>query len=103
MASSLGGVDGCLVFAITIELLLPELGAAIPPAPNNMLNSHPLLVRQPDAHPIGGSLTRSRGGLSLRNRGAYRYNPGTQTLVHYIDNSGRTSRLGHSPNNLLHK
>ncbi|XP_078340185.1 E3 ubiquitin-protein ligase HUWE1-like isoform X5 [Crassostrea virginica] len=48
---------------------------AIPPAPINVMSSHPLLVRQPDGHPMGIQ-RRGRG----RREASCRYNPTTQTL-----------------------
>ncbi|KAK3102129.1 hypothetical protein FSP39_009035 [Pinctada imbricata] len=47
----------------------------IPPAPSNVLPSHPLLVRQPDTHSGGMTRVHRRG-----QRGTCRYNPSTQTL-----------------------
>ncbi|XP_061178702.1 E3 ubiquitin-protein ligase HUWE1-like [Saccostrea echinata] len=51
---------------------------AIPPAPVNVMSSHPLLVRQPEGHTVMGvqRLHRGRG----RREASCRYNPTTQTL-----------------------
>ena len=68
---------------------------SIPPAPNNILNTHPLLVRGPDTHSSASGRAISRP-INVRTRAAYRYNPHTQTLVHYVEDNGRVSRLGHS-------
>ena len=70
-------------------------------ASNNLPTAHPLLVRQTDGNLPGQSGVRSRG-VPVRNRSYRVGNP--QTLVHFIENSGRTSRLGHTPpSSILHR
>ncbi|KAL3853804.1 hypothetical protein ACJMK2_017313, partial [Sinanodonta woodiana] len=49
---------------------------SMPPAPSNVPASHPLLIRQSDAHSFMGISRVQRG----RQRGTCRYNPTTQTL-----------------------
>ncbi|XP_021341229.1 E3 ubiquitin-protein ligase HUWE1-like isoform X3 [Mizuhopecten yessoensis] len=54
------------------ELAVPTV---VPPAPSNVMATHPLLTRQPDTHGVVARI--HRGG---RQRGTCRYNPSTQTL-----------------------
>ena len=73
---------------------------------SSLPGTHPLLVRSPETPhtpaPTAAAAMRSRGGVPVRHRSYRVGNP--QTLVHFIDNSGRTSRLGHTaPTSLLNR
>ena len=80
-----------------LRLLKPVfvLTASLSSATSSMPSTHPLLVRGPDTHTSTSGRTLSRP-VSVRTRAAYRYNPNMQTLVHYVENNGRVSRLGHA-------
>lgn len=78
-------------------------GPSVPPAPSNVTANHPLLVRQADTHGISNSFTGRLRGIA-RNRGAYRYNPSTQTLhVQYVHDPTRTNSGRTGQNYLLQK
>ncbi|XP_033745348.1 E3 ubiquitin-protein ligase HUWE1-like isoform X3 [Pecten maximus] len=57
------------------DMMFPLVPTVVPPAPSNVMATHPLLTRQPDNHGVVARI--HRGG---RQRGTCRYNPSTQTL-----------------------